>query len=145
MTLVDRLIAYGRGKPHPVGHISDYMERFQLLKYWRGKGCDVRLHHILRSDDDRALHDHPWAFVSIILRGFYTELRLTAPRIVTARTYTEGSILFRPARTYHRLILPRGPVWTLVIVGPKVQEWGFMVRGRKIHNEDYFLLYGQQQ
>lgn len=35
----------------------------------------VKLHHILRSDDDRDLHDHPWSFLSIILWGGYWEHR----------------------------------------------------------------------
>jgi hypothetical protein len=33
----------------------------------------VKLHHILRSDDDRDLHDHPWSFLSIVLKGGYWE------------------------------------------------------------------------
>jgi hypothetical protein len=33
----------------------------------------VKLHQFLRSDDDRDLHDHPWSFVSLILRGGYWE------------------------------------------------------------------------
>ena len=40
-----------------------------------GRFGSVKLHHILRSDDDRDLHDHPWSFVSVILRGGYWEHR----------------------------------------------------------------------
>jgi hypothetical protein len=35
----------------------------------------VKLHHILRSDEDRDCHDHPWSFLSIVLRGGYWEHR----------------------------------------------------------------------
>jgi hypothetical protein len=33
----------------------------------------IKLHHILRSDEDRDLHDHPWSFLSVILWGGYWE------------------------------------------------------------------------
>ena len=33
----------------------------------------VYLHHIIRSDDFRALHDHPWKFTSFMLWGHYYE------------------------------------------------------------------------
>jgi hypothetical protein len=35
----------------------------------------IKLHHILRSDEDRDCHDHPWSFLSIILAGGYFEHR----------------------------------------------------------------------
>jgi hypothetical protein len=34
-----------------------------LLRWWiipRNRWCNVYLHKILRDDDPRALHDHPW-------------------------------------------------------------------------------------
>jgi hypothetical protein len=47
-------------------------ERPYLLRWWvipRNKVFNVYLHLFLRSDDDRALHDHPWANASMLLRG----------------------------------------------------------------------------
>lgn len=38
-------------------------------------GRSFYFHCFLRSDDDRALHDHPWDFTSIILFGSYREQR----------------------------------------------------------------------
>lgn len=38
-------------------------------------GYSFYLHCFLRSDDDRALHDHPWNFVSLLLFGGYKEHR----------------------------------------------------------------------
>src|ERR1700733_7651031 len=29
----------------------------------------IRVHHWLHSDDDRAFHDHPWWFWTLVLRG----------------------------------------------------------------------------
>jgi len=55
-----------------------YLRRFFL---WNGKLTPgeykprIYLHHILRSDKDRHLHDHPWDYSSIILKGGYFETR----------------------------------------------------------------------
>ena len=52
---------------------TPYMVRYFISKpNTKAKGR-IYLHHFLRSDHDRALHDHPWNFVSIILRGGYWE------------------------------------------------------------------------
>jgi hypothetical protein len=52
-------------------------ERPYLLRWWvipRNPVFNVYLHCFLRSDDDRALHTHPWLFnVSWLLLGKYRE------------------------------------------------------------------------
>lgn len=51
---------------------SLYMRRWRFISTpWFG----VRLHHIVRSDNDRELHDHPFTFLSFILAGGYFEWR----------------------------------------------------------------------
>jgi len=97
----------------------------QIKRWWviqRNRFGNVYLHHILRSDDDRALHDHPWFNVSIVLRGGYLEVT-PAGRYWRGR----GSIVFRRATASHRLELPdiNQPCWTLFITGPVVRNWGF--------------------
>lgn len=59
-------------------HINDnvYMRRWRFL---RRKNWGVRVHHILRPDADRELHDHPFDFTSIILSGGYWEYRPPSP------------------------------------------------------------------
>lgn len=36
-------------------------------------GCRLVLHQFHRSDNDRHYHDHPWNFISFILKGSYIE------------------------------------------------------------------------
>lgn len=98
----------------------------------------IKLHHILGSDEERDLHDHPWSFLSIILSGGYWEhrpcddwncgcaYRPLRQRVVVRRWHGLGSVLWRPAPSPHRLELPEGrTAWTLVFTGPKKREWGF--------------------
>jgi hypothetical protein len=98
----------------------------------------VKLHHILLSDEDRDCHDHPWSFLSVILRGGYWEVtpeggqprEIIEGKAITryndAKWYGAGSVLWRPAPWVHRLILPEGrDAWSLVFTGPRRREWGF--------------------
>src|SRR5688572_11228546 len=78
----------------------------------------IKLHKILISDDD-CLHDHPWTFISIILKGGYVEESRTGKKL-----YGPGSILYRPAHFAHRLEIYQ-PAWTLVFTSRRVKEWGF--------------------
>src|SRR6266853_6456811 len=57
----------------------------------------IRLHHILRSDNDRHYHDHPFDFVSLILSGGYIEHRPNQPQ----RLYLPKSVLVRKAKDLH--------------------------------------------
>lgn len=96
-----------------------YMLRWYLLP--RNRWFNVYLHKIIRSDDDRALHDHPWASLSILLKGSYVEITDTS-----GKTYSAPHVIYRGSNYRHRLIVPDGnPVWTLFITGPKVRTWGF--------------------
>lgn len=48
-----------------------YLTRWYLL---RTPLFSIMLHKFSRSDEDRALHDHPWPFLVIPLRSGYTEI-----------------------------------------------------------------------
>lgn len=57
------------------GHLDGYMERWWVIEAAEDKSRKaVRLHHVLRSDRDRAMHDHPWNNASLVLRGGYWEI-----------------------------------------------------------------------
>jgi hypothetical protein len=100
---------------------DDYLRRWWIVP--RNDWCNVYLHHILKSDDDRALHDHPWDNVSLIIKGGYLEH--VADGSVIRRV--AGDVVQRSADTLHRLEVDEsgaGAV-SLFMTGPKVREWGF--------------------
>lgn len=122
-----------------------------LLRWWiipRNRFFNLYLHKFLRSDDDRALHDHPWMNCSFVL-GLDTSIRLGLPCDIG---YTEvvprdkrkpngpvkridrpaGSVTIRGKLNAHRIELPLCPiegtplaVWSLFITGPVRRKWGF--------------------
>lgn len=110
-----------------IGPLDDLM----LRRWWlirKNKWLNVYLHQWLRSDDDRALHDHPWANVSILLTGSYREhmpggvVKLRKPW----RPWAFWRIPMRSATAAHRVELIDGrSVWTLFLTGKHVRTWGF--------------------
>lgn len=107
---------------------SPYMRRWWVIP--RNRRFNIYLHNIVRSDDDRALHDHPWWNVSIVLRGGYWEfvpVDIEKPAGATiGRFRGPGSIVFRRATAAHRLAIGAGATcWSLFITGPNVRDWGF--------------------
>lgn len=114
-----------------------YMERWWVIPR-RPERVNFYLHRILRSDDDRALHDHPGWSISIVLAGGYYEVVPVDPAKPAGDTITywrpPGFIRFRKAVAAHRLVLPR-PLeegwkgetesWSLFIMGPATRGWGF--------------------
>jgi hypothetical protein len=107
-----------------------------LLRWWiipRNRWFNIYLHQIRRSDDDRALHDHPWWNISIVLKGGYEEVTpcfLEGCKGTDTRWRGPGSVIFRRATAAHRLVIPARDgaqrfCWSLFITGRRVREWGF--------------------
>lgn len=129
----------------PYTHIGDYMRRWWLVRYNR-RGLAVRVHEILRSDRDPHMHDHPWPFVSVVLRGGYWEWRPRAllggvpvDSAVRATWHGPGSVLFRRHDDWHRLDVDPavGPAVTLFVTGRYRHTWGFAVGGAKVPHGEY--------
>lgn len=108
-------------------HLGAYMRRWIA----RCPAGTLRLHNIQQSDEGRDLHDHPFDFTSLILKGGYVEHRPDClcdkfvPSLPPCRFYGPGSVVRRRAEDLHRLELVNGPAWTLVLTGPYHRMWGF--------------------
>lgn len=119
---------------------SPYLYRWHLRRRTDGEGrvrklwWNVYLHEIVRDDDDRALHDHPFPSMSIIIEGPLAEVRRTR-RGDTIRHFEDGDIVFRTARATHRLFLPDYglPARTIFVIGPRVRRWGFFCKDGWVH------------
>lgn len=148
--LADILIRLLARKVYRKGHIygtdgSLYMARYGLFET---RWLSARVHHIVRPDMDRHMHDHPWAFVSIVLKGSYVEcMPMTMDPCFAAeidreymrtKTRRAWSIAWRPATARHCIgRVSEGGVWTLFITGPLRQWWGFFTPADKVHWRDY--------
>lgn len=117
-----------RRKPDLVvgGDADPYLRRWWLIP--RNRWFNLYLHHFMRSDDDRALHDHPWLNLSILLHGRYVEHTISAGGINVRTERRAGECKFRTASAAHRIELVDGPCWTLFVTGPRLRDWGFHCR-----------------
>lgn len=123
-SLVDG-IAARRPPDFVIGDRADpYMLRWWILP--RNRWFNAYLHHFLKDDDDRALHDHPFWSLSLTLDGDLMEIyrKRGTDRLRTVET---GDLILRSGRFAHRMIVPR-PSWTLFITGPRYREWGFLCK-----------------
>lgn len=96
------------------GSADLYLRRLYILRAW----CGAMLHWIHRPDSDRWLHDHPWCFFSIVLRGGYVEETPRGVRRVRWFNCNRSTDL-------HRILSVEPGTITLVFTGPKVRSWGF--------------------
>lgn len=119
---------------------------------------NIYLHCIMRSDDDRALHDHPWHWGSFMLAGSYVEvsheplnvaglpLRGADAMVVegdlhryqVSRRYSAGALRFHRATFAHRLVINDSDyAWTLLFAGPRIRHWGFHCPSGWVHWRDF--------
>lgn len=150
-----------RAKRTPYFHITSsdgldvYMERYWLFnpyppkndgagRRWGDWVPSVRLHCIMREDQDRDQHDHPWNARTFILRGWYDEVRqgevIWEDRLIRRSAGDTARLCFGE---YHRITeVSEGGVWTLFITGRKRGTWGFLVNGRKVPWREYLGING---
>ena len=135
-----------------------YLDRYYVFLKDRNRfPFNITLHKVMVSDEP-VLHDHPWGYATLILKGGYWEHipltnETTGGVIGSTRVWRgPGHFRIRSADDLHWLELEKDeagneiPCWSLFFMGKKKKEWGFlpyidtkdMDRGYKwIHNEEY--------
>jgi len=128
---------------------SPYLSRWYLLGIRREEGgerddapvdvpvvglpCNPFLHRFHRSDDDGALHSHPWKWsLSFVLVGGYWEDRRVDDAVIRRRVRPFTFNVLRHD-TFHRIDLIEEDAWTLFLAGPKTATWYFWDPVTKLH------------
>ena len=109
------------GADNPAGPL---MSRWRIMST---RAFGVKVHHIRRADADRWLHDHPWSFVSIRVKGTYTEmLAQRGPCGFRSTRFARNRRISRIRYdTLHQVTrTPPAGVWTIVVNGPRRHPWG---------------------
>jgi hypothetical protein len=159
MSLIARAIAVVLARPAvadwvirramraPDEHLPGYMERYWLFNRYDREtrvarypriGLSVRVHHILRADDAREHHDHPWNARTFILKGGYWEQRDGIEGPFTGAARLPGDTATLKYGEFHRIThMAPGGTWTVFVMGRYRGVWGFLVNGRKIDFKTY--------
>ena len=108
--------------------LKNYLERWTILKVGR---LHIRLHEIKNDDATPFLHSRPFSYISIILRGKYTET-LETKEIFHKRF----SIIFRSSKTFHGISNVDPKTITLFIaLTTRNNEW--KLKKSNIHSEKW--------
>ena len=124
-----------------------YLERYYLfLKERDSFPFNIFLHKFLKGDPDD-VHDHPWPYATLILRGGYYEwipqFDDQGRKSGEIRKWRgPGHFCISSPDSFHRIELKSGvTAWTLFVPGPHKREWGFLVGTNPAtdweHNESY--------
>lgn len=117
---------------------NKYLIRYYLfLKDRKSFPFNITLHKILMSDEP-TLHNHPWNWGALIVKGGYWEHTSDGKYWRGA-----GHIRFRKATDLHYLELEKDkdgneiPCWSLFFMGKQQTDWGFKVNNKIINHEKY--------
>lgn len=123
-----------------------YLVRYYVfLKDRKRFPFNIFVHKFLKSDPDD-VHDHPWPYFTLILRGGYYEyvpIFDSNEKKVGENKHWRGPGHFRynHSHSFHRIELKQDvECWTMFMPGPQRKEWGFLVDNKWIPNEQYFQL-----
>lgn len=125
---------------------SEYITRLHVLKTPWFALC---VHWLNKPDPEPYLHDHPVTFLSVILRGGYTEKRMRVRTVWTpardmqaCRTRIVKNTWWNYIRASkhdrHTIIEVKPRTVTLCFMGPKTREWGFHQPWGWIHWKEYY-------
>ena len=120
-----------------------YLERYYIfLKDRKYFPFNIFLHKFLKSDPD-AQHDHPWNYITFVIKGGYWEWVPTFSKqgdITGEKKIWRGAGHFRrcDAASYHRIeVEPGVECWTIFIPGIQRQSWGFLQHDGTWNNQHW--------
>lgn len=107
-----------------------HFKRWEIIKT---PFFSIWLHGIYKKDEDSHLHNHPWDFISIILKGSYIEQ--------TENGFNEmsfGKVNIRSGSKFHKIYKLKTPsIYTLFFATKVKREWGYNLDGKFVNNITY--------
>jgi hypothetical protein len=112
-------------------HQATYLARRTLIGTpW----FSVKLHNIRMPDASRALHSHPWAWLSFVVRGSYVEERpinlnqMSGEWVTHFVARNRWSLHSLGRNDFHRIHEVAPNTWTLFFTWGRKTDWGFAPR-----------------
>ena len=115
-----------------------YMRRWVFNFYF----FSIRVHQWYRSDDKRYMHNHAFNFLTIVLKGGYTDVSDDGNGNKTFQWLAVGDMYYRKASHTHYVSEPEHGTITLLFCGRKKQNWGFLVNNKIMRPLRFFSRYG---
>lgn len=115
-------------------NINNFLNRFTILKI---NTFHIRIHRILSEDKSDLYHNHPFNYISIILKGGYTERIYKNGEIYDVK-HKIGSIIRRKHNVFHKILSIEGKTTTFFITWGKF-EWKALNTSDKKHEDGVFI------
>jgi hypothetical protein len=121
---------------------------FRRWKIFKFKYCALYFHGIYHKDEEKHLHNHPWNYASLILKGGIYEIY---QKDINSREcfHYVGPLSFikRKASWFHKLRILKDdkPVYTLFFTWGKEKDWGYNVSGMFVNHQKYRILKNQDK
>ena len=112
---------------------NPYLIRWTLLFC----NYSIRLHHWIKSDDNRFFHDHSCDLISFVIKGRYTNVTPNGEFPVKAISAWKAK-----AKQRHWLKIPKEGAWTILLCSRPYHKWGFYVNDHKWRPLRYFSKFG---
>lgn len=114
---------------------------YLFLKDRKNFPFNIFLHNFHKGDPGD-VHDHPWPYATLILKGGYYEW---VPEFADGKKIGEirkwrgpGHFRICSSNSFHRIeIDPNVSAWTLFMPGPQQRDWGFLVNNKWVQHEQY--------
>lgn len=113
----------------PYTNIKDFLHRFTIFKL--GK-LHIRIHKITSPDQSNLYHNHPFHYISVILKGGYTERTIKGNSTID-RSYKPLSIIVRNRNVFHRIETLNSETITLFIA---FGDYGWKAHNPNPNNDD---------
>lgn len=96
---------------------------------------NIYIHNIYKADEDIHLHDHPWNYFNLILKGGYYEKTVNNTNLMVPGKYS-----FRKCTTLHKIEYLISPTISLFITGRSKRTWGYVVNNSWYNNIEYRII-----
>jgi hypothetical protein len=108
----------------PLGN-PPYCYRWSFVAF----GFSFRVYHWISQEVGPHFHNHPFDFVSFVVKGGYLNNYFTDDGQIKSVVVKAPSFWYSKAHVYHRLTIPKEGAWTLQLCSRSYVKWGFLVGG----------------
>lgn len=111
---------------------KDGMLHFRRWRLLQLSVFAIYIHQIFESDKDAHLHNHPYNFITCILKGAYYEDNHIGPNVLAIN----GTVIKKHHASYHRITVLSKVTSLFLAFGPR-QDWGYCVDGKFVDHVTY--------
>lgn len=111
---------------------------FRRWAIFESRWFSIYVHNIARSDNEADPHDHPWGFLTVVLRRGYSERVWNEKHGVREYVRRPGTFAYHPTTDFHKITLLGADSWSLVFTGPRTHDlWGFATEAGWVDHVTY--------